>query len=72
MEEKHGPDASQHPADDFDTWEDATGGKKKGKLVGLGTRGNPRLMVTSRTSSSSSSSYAHHTGSEPSEQVCYL
>ncbi|GJW37941.1 hypothetical protein Tco_0060861 [Tanacetum coccineum] len=38
-------------------------------LVGLGTWGDPRLMVTSRTSSSSSSWYAHHTGSSPSEQV---
>nr|GEV22689.1 FCP1-like domain, HAD-like domain protein [Tanacetum cinerariifolium] len=38
-------------------------------LVGLGTWGDPRLMVTSRTSSSSISWYAHHTGSSPSEQV---
>ncbi|GKC76613.1 zinc finger, CCCH-type containing protein [Tanacetum coccineum] len=65
MEDEHGPDASQHPPNDFDLWGKATGGKKKGKLVGLGTRGDPRLMVTSRTSTSSSSS---HTGSQPSEQ----
>nr|GEW61429.1 protein NETWORKED 1D-like [Tanacetum cinerariifolium] len=61
MEEKHGLDARQHPPDDFDLWGEATGGKKKGNLVGLGTRGDPRLMVTSRTSSSSSSSHTHHT-----------
>ncbi|GKD83646.1 transposase, Ptta/En/Spm, partial [Tanacetum coccineum] len=66
MEDEHGPDASQHPPNDFDLWGKATGGKKKGKLVGLGTRGDPRLMVTSRTSTSSSSS---HTGLQPSEQV---
>ncbi|GJT39680.1 hypothetical protein Tco_0939545 [Tanacetum coccineum] len=64
MEDKHGPDASQHPPNDFDVWEKAIGGKKKGKLVGLGTRRDPRLMVTSGTSSSSSSS---HTRSQPSE-----
>ena len=69
MEDEHGPDASQHPPNDFDLWEKATGGKKKGKLVGLGTRGDPRLMVTSRTSSSSTSLHAHHTGSQHSEQV---
>lgn len=68
MEEKYAPDDSQHPPDNFDLWEEVTGGKKKGHLVGLGTRRDPRLMVTSRTSSSSSSSHAHHTGSEPSEQ----
>nr|GEX23210.1 transposase, Ptta/En/Spm [Tanacetum cinerariifolium] len=70
--EKRGPNASDHPPNDFDLWEEATGGKKKGKLVGLGTRGDPRVMVTSRTSSSSSSWHAHHTGSEPSEQVQML
>ncbi|GJX96834.1 transposase, Ptta/En/Spm [Tanacetum coccineum] len=53
MEEKHGPDASDHPPNDFDLWGEATGGKKKGKLVGLGTRGDPRVMVT-RTSATSS------------------
>ncbi|GJV00993.1 retrovirus-related pol polyprotein from transposon TNT 1-94, partial [Tanacetum coccineum] len=72
MEDEHGPDASQHPPNDFYLWGKATGGKKKGKLVGLGTRGDPRLMVTSRTLSSSSSSHAHHTGSQPSEQVQVL
>ncbi|GJW29384.1 transposase, Ptta/En/Spm [Tanacetum coccineum] len=69
MEDEHKPDASQHPPNDFDLWEKATGGKKKGKLVGLGTRRDTRLMVTTRTSSSSSSLHAHHTGSQPSEQV---
>ncbi|GJV09142.1 transposase, Ptta/En/Spm [Tanacetum coccineum] len=66
MEDEHGPDASQHPPNDFDLWGKATGGKKKGKLVGLGTRGGPRLMVTSRTSTSSSSS---HRDQQPSEQL---
>nr|GFA10400.1 hypothetical protein [Tanacetum cinerariifolium] len=37
-------------------------------IVGLGRWGDPRLMVTSRPSSSSSSCYAHHAGSSPSEQ----
>ncbi|GJX86192.1 uncharacterized protein Tco_0336966 [Tanacetum coccineum] len=69
IEDEHSPDASQHPPNDFDLWEKATRGKKKGKLVGLGTRGDTRLMVTSRKSSSYSSSHAHHTGSQPSEQV---
>ncbi|GJZ66737.1 hypothetical protein Tco_0623433 [Tanacetum coccineum] len=69
MEDEHGPDTSQHPPNDFDLWGKATRGKKKGKLVGLGTRGDPRLMVTSRTSSSSSSSHAHHTIHNLSEQV---
>ncbi|GKB03063.1 transposase, Ptta/En/Spm [Tanacetum coccineum] len=72
MEDEHGPNASQHPPNDFDLWEKATGGKKKGKLVGLGTQGDPRHMVTSRTSSSSSSSHAHHTGSQPSEHAQML
>ncbi|GJT88437.1 transposase, Ptta/En/Spm [Tanacetum coccineum] len=54
--EKHGPDASKHPPNDFDLWEDATEGKKKGKLVGLGTRGDPRVMVTHIAATSSSSS----------------
>ncbi|GJV28937.1 glutathione S-transferase T3-like protein [Tanacetum coccineum] len=30
IEDEHGPDASQHPPNDFDLWEKATGGKKKG------------------------------------------
>ena len=63
MVEKHGPDTSDHPPDDFDLWEEATGGKKKGKLVGLGSGGDPRVMVT-RTSATSSSSFTS------SEQVC--
>ena len=61
MVEKHGPDTSDHPPDDFDLWEEATGGKKKGKLVGLGSGGDPRVMVTRTlaTSSSSSASSEH-------------
>ncbi|PWA76120.1 hypothetical protein CTI12_AA238230 [Artemisia annua] len=62
MLEKHGPYTSDHPPDDFDLWEEATGGRKKGKLVGLGSGGDPRVMVT-RTSAASSSS------STSSEQV---
>ncbi|GJT22178.1 uncharacterized protein Tco_0892115 [Tanacetum coccineum] len=54
--EKHGPDASEHPPNDFDLWGEATGGRKKGKLVGLGTRGDQRVMVTRTTATSSSSS----------------
>ncbi|GKD14449.1 DEAD-box ATP-dependent RNA helicase 46-like protein isoform X2 [Tanacetum coccineum] len=43
--------------------------KNKGNLVGLGTRGDPRVMVTrTLAASSSSSSFAHHTGSTSSEQ----
>ncbi|GJW18055.1 random slug protein 5-like protein isoform X1 [Tanacetum coccineum] len=43
--------------------------KNKGNLVGLGTRGDHRVMVTSTlAASSSSSSFAHHTGSTSSEQ----
>ncbi|GKE69686.1 hypothetical protein Tco_1527758 [Tanacetum coccineum] len=54
--EKHGPDASEHPPNDFDLWGEATGGRKKGKLVGLGTRGDRRVMVTRTAATSSSSS----------------
>ena len=70
--EEHELDASYHLADDFDRlWEEVTGRRKKGSLVGLGTRGDPRIMVT-RTwaTSSSSSSYAHHTRSASTEKVC--
>ncbi|GJT70889.1 myosin XI [Tanacetum coccineum] len=43
--------------------------KNKGNLVGLGTRGDPRVMVTrTLAASSSSSSFAHHTGSTSNEQ----
>ncbi|GJY28652.1 hypothetical protein Tco_0404419 [Tanacetum coccineum] len=29
MEDEHRPDASQHPPNDFDIWEKATGGRRK-------------------------------------------
>ncbi|GJX24676.1 hypothetical protein Tco_0230972 [Tanacetum coccineum] len=54
--EKHGPDASEHPPNDFDLWGEATRGRKKGKLVGLGTRGDQRVTVTRTTATSSFSS----------------
>ncbi|GJS58919.1 transposase, Ptta/En/Spm [Tanacetum coccineum] len=54
--DKLGPDASEHPSNDFDLWGEATGGRKKGKLVGLGTRGDQRVMVTRTAATSSSSS----------------
>nr|GEX14621.1 transposase, Ptta/En/Spm [Tanacetum cinerariifolium] len=54
--EKHGPDVSEHLPNDFDLWGEATGGRKKGKLVGLGTRRDQRIMVTCTTATSSSSS----------------
>ncbi|GKE63398.1 hypothetical protein Tco_1513765 [Tanacetum coccineum] len=63
--EKHGPDASEHPPNDFDLWGEATGGRKKGKLVGLGTRGDQRVMVTRTAATSSSSSTSN-------EQVCVV
>ncbi|GJY26887.1 transposase, Ptta/En/Spm [Tanacetum coccineum] len=40
MEDEHGPDASQHPPNDFGLWEKATGGKKKADLVYLERNGN--------------------------------
>ncbi|GJR67813.1 eukaryotic translation initiation factor 1A [Tanacetum coccineum] len=49
--------------------ESMTWRKNKGNLVGLGTRGDPRVMVTrTLAASSSSSSFAHHTGSTSNEQ----
>nr|GEW51888.1 hypothetical protein [Tanacetum cinerariifolium] len=54
--EKHGPDVSEHPPNHFDLCGEATEGRKKGKLVGLGTRGDQRVMVTCTAATSSSSS----------------
>nr|GEV99062.1 hypothetical protein [Tanacetum cinerariifolium] len=53
MEEKHGPDASDHPPNDFDLWEEAAKGNKKGKLIGLGIIGDLRVMVTPTSATSS-------------------
>nr|GFA59998.1 hypothetical protein [Tanacetum cinerariifolium] len=56
MEEKHGTDSSDHPPNDFDLWEEATKGNKKGKLVGLGIIADLRVMVTPTSATSSFSS----------------
>nr|GEV89020.1 transposase, Ptta/En/Spm [Tanacetum cinerariifolium] len=52
--ENHGPDASEHPPNDFDLWGEATGGEEE--IVDLGTRGDQMVMVTRTTTTSSSSS----------------
>ncbi|KAL7617940.1 hypothetical protein Lser_V15G01270 [Lactuca serriola] len=37
MCEKYGPDPSQHPLGDVEIWEHCVGGRKKGRVYGVGS-----------------------------------
>ncbi|KAJ9552409.1 hypothetical protein OSB04_016454 [Centaurea solstitialis] len=65
MIKKYGPDVSTHPLGDIEVWEHCAGGRKRGRLFGVGTCGDPSYVVTG--SSSGNRSYASSSFSEVRE-----
>ncbi|KAJ9547248.1 hypothetical protein OSB04_019791 [Centaurea solstitialis] len=65
MIKKYGPDVSTHPLGDIEVWEHCAGGRKRGRLFGVGTCGDPSYVVTG--SSSGNRSYASSSFSEVQE-----
>ncbi|XP_076949153.1 uncharacterized protein LOC143621697 [Bidens hawaiensis] len=46
VKERHGDDASKHPLFDPDSWVQAVGGKKKGRLYGFNDISDPHAVMT--------------------------
>jgi len=67
VKEKYGDDASKRPLFDQDSWVQAVGGKKKGRLYGFNDIRDPHLMMTGIPSTESTSTLNLP---ERNEEVC--
>ncbi|KAI3718811.1 hypothetical protein L6452_19695 [Arctium lappa] len=68
MIKKYGPDTSTHPLGDIEIWERCVGGRKRGRMFGVGTSMDPSYVITGLLSGSSTGkSYAGSSSSEVQE-----
>ena len=50
MIEKYGHGTSTHPLGDIEVWERCAGGRKRGRMFGVGTYGDPSYVITGSSS----------------------